>query len=75
LAIGFVGGLSHVCKLFVSELELVLFNLLELLFLFFLSQQVLLELVQLSHLIIHDLVVIAATGVRTALDAGRALTA
>ena len=67
LAVCFVCGLGPVRVLFSSKLKLLL---LELLLLFFLSQQVLLELVQLSHLIIYDLVMIAAAGVGAALDAG-----
>ena len=62
-----MGGLSCVWVQLASDLKLLL---LELLFLFLLSQQVLLKLVQLSHLIVYDLVMVAATSIRAALDAG-----
>ncbi len=50
------------------EFELLL--CLELLLLFLFSEEILLQLVQLGHLVVDDLVMVAAAGVGTALDAG-----
>ena len=50
------------------EFELLL--CLELLLLFLFSEEILLQLVQLGYLVVDDLVMVAAAGVGTALDAG-----